>query len=124
MLPVILAFAVGVAVGLMYARWRAEQNVVSAPTAPGAVAPNKRAKKAGLTEADFVPSDDILERLRRAEAGELDPAELAAGTEPPPRGPAVEAPAVAPLDPEALTDAERRVLERLRRMAAEGSTED
>jgi hypothetical protein len=97
--------------------------------------PNKKARRVGLTEADFTPSDDILERLRRAEAGELDPAVLAAddddddpaaaaadADEPKPKPVSAGRPSETPVsDPQALAEAERRVLERLRRMAGQES---
>ena len=82
--------------GLVYARWRVPDRAAAdvarpTPRAPSAPwrrrsPPTSEAKKAGLTEADFTPSDDILERLRRAEAGELDPRRAGTPTaEPPPR---------------------------------------
>ena len=134
LLVVLLAFVAGVGAGILYARSRpvggrsdavAERDD-AAPLAPGALAPNRKGRKAGLTPADFTPSDDILLRLRQAEAGELDPAELAsdaggsaeaAQSAPAASSPDIEAPSKP--DPAAMTDAERRVLDRLRQMSAE-----
>jgi hypothetical protein len=157
-LGLIFAFALGGVAGFAYARWLAANAV---PDAPPAIAPpdvgpiepvvtaiakpNKRAQKVGLTEADFTPSDDILERLRLAEAGQLDPATLdaeakakadaeeKADAEAKARADAKsEAKARAKADADAaeaaaaavaLAEAERRVLDRLRRMA-DGETDD
>jgi hypothetical protein len=139
-LLVILAFVAGVGVGILYARSRPvggrtdaapERATAVTPLVPGALGPNRKGRKAGLTPADFTPSDDILERLRRAEAGELDPSELAPDdgasggaheTEPAARSPEPDAPSTP--DPAAMTDAERRVLDRLRRMSAEEPADD
>jgi hypothetical protein len=140
-LQVILAFVAGVGVGVLYARSRpvggrgdgdAERDAGAAPLAPGSLGPNRKGRKAGLTAADFTPSDDILERLRRAEAGELDPADLApesdraadVADESERAVPAPEAEATSTPDPAAMTDAERRVLDRLRRMSAEEPSDD
>jgi hypothetical protein len=144
-LGLIIAFVLGGVAGWAYARWAASparagtktawstgaRGRPSDPVPAPVVKPNKKARRVGLTEADFTPSDDILERLRRAEAGELDPAVLAAdddasaaadADEPKPKavspGRASETPVS---DPEALAEAERRVLERLRRMAGQES---
>lgn len=118
----VLAFLVGVAVGVVLGR-RSTAERPTPPTAPVPVAPppsvtpgspvvTKRGRKAGLSEASFQPSDDILERLRRVEAGELDPSQLHDA----PAAPAAEpsTPPVLPTDPE-LAERERRILERLER---------
>jgi hypothetical protein len=128
----LLGLAVGLAAGIVIGRRAAATNAAAAPTAtppqlsriapPRAgrvevIAPNKRGMKVGLTEADFTPADDILERMQQAwEQGaslaDLEAAQAAAA--------AAEA-AAAPEPEEAtegLTQAEldertRRVLERL-----------
>lgn len=101
---VLLAFLLGVTVGIVLARRSPQSRVEPAATVVG---PTKRGRKAGLTEEAFTPSDDILERLRKAADGELDPAEIEA---PPPT--AAEAEAARRHE---LEEQERRVLERLRR---------
>jgi hypothetical protein len=116
-LTVVFAFACGVSVGLLIGRRsvrvKEEREAVDRALP---VRPTKRASKKGLTPESFQPSDDILERLRKAAEGELDPAVLrdAGGSEPAP----------APPTPEELhlSEAERRVLERLRRQAEGGDT--
>jgi hypothetical protein len=81
-------------------------------------APTAKGRKAGLTEESFKPSDDILEKLRLAAEGELDPSVLRSEPEePPPAEPA-------PLPPPELTEAERRVLERLRRQELDDAGPD
>jgi hypothetical protein len=108
----LVGFAAGVAVGRRNpAPSIVQRDVPVVGLSPNAVAaPSKRGRKAGLTEADFTPSDDILEKLRRASEGELDPAVLRGDGDAEPDGSGdAELP-----DPE-LTEAERRVLERLRR---------
>jgi hypothetical protein len=144
-LGLIIAFVLGGVAGYAYARWAASparagaktastdaRGRPSAPVVAPIIKPNKKARRVGLTEADFTPSDDILERLRRAEAGELDPAVLAddgaaspaaaEADEPKPRPASPGRPSETPVsDPQALAEAERRVLERLRRMAGQES---
>lgn len=67
-----------------------------------------RSRKIVLDESTLVPSDDILEKLRLAAEGELDPSALhEEPATPPPAEPALPRPE--------LTEAERRVLERLER---------
>ena len=128
MLAVICAFVLGFGVGALYMRFRGASTEAPPPVGPSLLgvgrddrppAPNRRARKVGLTEADFVPSDDILERLRLVEAGELDPSALAAEDGEEAHTPAPEPPAPKTPDPAAMTDAERRVLDRLRRMSGE-----
>lgn len=145
MLGLIIAFVLGVAAGFSYARWSGSparggtkpasttdaMGRPSDPVVAPIAKPNKKARRVGLTEADFTPSDDILERLRRAEAGELDPAVLAADDaagpadgddEPKLKAAPPARPSETPVsDPQALAEAERRVLERLRRMAGQES---
>ena len=79
---------------------------VAVASPPPAVALTDKARKKGLTEDSMRPSDDILERLRRAAEGD------AAAIEETP-APVAESPPT----PE-LTEAERRVLERLRQQQA------
>jgi hypothetical protein len=142
----IIAFVLGGVAGYAYARWAASParagtkttsstDALGRPSEPALapiIKPNRKARRVGLTEADFTPSDDILERLRRAEAGELDPAVLADddaaspaaadADEPKPRLSSAGRPSETPVsDPQALAEAERRVLERLRRMAGQES---
>lgn len=108
---VLLAFLLGVTVGIVIARRSPPSR--AEPTAAAAV-PTRRARKAGLTEEALTPSDDILQRLRKAADGELDPAEIEAA--PPPTAAEEAAAAAAELARrEELAEQERRVLERLRR---------
>lgn len=120
-----LAFLVGVSVGVLIGRRAATPSRPKpiAPLAPESPVITKRGRKAGLSEEAFVPSDDILEKLRLAAEGELDPAELAADDPPPRRIPPTvaelaeepEEPAPRPpVDPR-LAEAEQRILDRLRR---------
>lgn len=123
---VVFAFLLGLSIGILVGRRspaapRGEAAnvappVVSPSLVSGAVGPSKRGRKAGLTEADFTPSDDILERLRKAAEGELDPAEIEA--------PPASASSATDADDDAarraeLAEKERRVLERLRQLEAE-----
>ena len=133
MLAVICAFVLGVGAGVLYMRFRGASTETAPPVGPSLLglgrderspAPNRKARKVGLTEADFVPSDDILERLRLVEAGELDPSALAAEDGEQAHNPTPEPPAPTTPDPAAMTDAERRVLDRLRRMAGEEPSTD
>jgi hypothetical protein len=82
---------------------------------PPAAAPTKRGRKAGLTEDDFRPADDILERLQQAweqaQAGTV--AGDAQVVVPPPLTTDPE-----PIGDPVLNDAMRRVLERLERTRA------
>ena len=128
---VLFAFLLGLSVGILVGRRspaaRAEPAAAAPspaplPTTPGALKPTKRARKAGLTEADFTPSDDILERLRKAAEGELDPSEIEAP-------PASTTASNAEDDAEAarradLAEKERRVLERLRQLEAEAQADE
>lgn len=138
MAAILFAFLVGVSVGVLIGRRysRAGEHAAAPAAAPVAapslssrppvtgvpagaptVAPNKRARKAGLTEESFRPADDILEKLRLVAEGHLEPTALgddAAGD----RSAEAAAPApesdAPPLANPHLSDAERRVLERLR----------
>ena len=120
---VLFAFLLGLSVGILIGRRSAPRRgeevpvAVVTPTivARGEVKPSKRGRKAGLTEADFTPSDDILERLRKAAEGELDPSEIEA---PPATTTAAEDAAEAARRAE-LAEKERRVLERLKQLEAE-----
>ena len=120
---VVFAFLVGLALGVVLGRRNPKPETVAA--AGAAVAPlpapaarrtkaSRRASKAGLTDESFTPSDDILERLRKAAEGELDPAELEKTESPPPT------PAQLAADAE-RAERERRVLERLRQQQAQPS---
>jgi hypothetical protein len=116
---IVLAFAVGLGVGLVIGRRRVPTD------RPAVEVVGLRSRRATLSDEAFVPSDDILERLRLAAEGKLDPAEVG-GAEPPspspspasrPRGD-VEPPLPRP----ELTEAERRVLERLRNQRPDPDT--
>lgn len=143
---IVLSFLVGVSVGVLIARrgqpHAAErQHPQPAPpsrvAAPGPLAgPSKRGRKAGLTEESFQPADDILDKLRLVAEGQLDPSVLRdelsdSGVAPRPEAataprPAPEPEAEAappPIDP-ALSEAEQRVLDRLRRMAPPSDADD
>lgn len=125
---VVFAFLLGLSLGVLLGRRAArpagpDGSPLAAPApkpagvvAPPRAAPNKRARKAGLTEESFTPSDDILDKLRLAAEGELDPSVLA--DEPParPQPAADEARPPAAVDPR-LAEAEQRILDRLRRQA-------
>jgi hypothetical protein len=129
---IVLTFLVGVSVGVLIGRRvprpePAERPAPAPPAAPRArrdppavapvAVPNKRARKVGLTEDSFRPSDDILEKLRLAAEGQLDPAVLASEPEPPAPEPVpAEQAGPPPVDP-ALAEAEQRILDRLRREA-------
>lgn len=113
---IVFAFLAGLALGVFLGR----RSVTPAASAVPSVAPvarrtkpSKRAAKAGLTDASLTPADDILDKLRKAADGELDPAELNADAPPPPPDPAEVAAA------EARAEQERRVLERLRQQQAQ-----
>lgn len=127
---VLFAFLLGLSVGILIGRRnpRAKEDT-GAPAAPAvtpsllggrSVGPTKRGRKAGLTEADFTPSDDILERLRKAAEGELDPSEIEAPSTTGPGEGSAEADALRRAE---LAEKERRVLERLRQLEAEGETD-
>jgi hypothetical protein len=112
---ILFFFLAGLGLGLFLGRRSMASAAASpspAPLAPPPVAPRtkptRRAMKAGLTDASLTPADDILEKLRRAAEGELDPAELSRAAPPPPPDPAQVA------ADEAKAERERRVLERLR----------
>jgi hypothetical protein len=115
---VVFAFLVGLALGVVLGRRNPKPGteVVSPSllgTAPRRTKPSKRAAKAGLTDESFTPADDILDKLRRAAEGELDPAELGGSGAPPPTAAQVQ------IDLE-KAERERRVLERLRHQQAQG----
>ena len=120
---VVFAFLVGLALGVALGRRNPKPEALAATgaaAAPLAAATarrtkaSRRAAKAGLTDESFTPSDDILERLRKAAEGELDPAELEK-TEPAP-------PTPAQIAAEAeRSERERRVLDRLRQQAGQPS---
>jgi len=118
---IVLAFLVGLSAGVYLGRRSSVTHPPTATTPPLAgstmpAGPTKRGRKAGLTEESFTPSDDILERLRRAAVGEIDPADLT-GDRPDPEVVVDEEPAV---DPE-LAEAQRRVLDRLERQGDQPS---
>jgi hypothetical protein len=75
--------------------------------------PNAKARKLGLDEDAFKPSDDILDQLRRAAEGDESALTESA---PPTREPSMPAPE--------LTEAERRVLDRLRQQGSEPGESD
>lgn len=130
----LLGLVVGSAIGFVMGRRRQTSNTAAvtaapmrppvAPSSPGPVvpplaAPNKKAKKVGLTETDFQPSDDILLKMQQAweQGGRLDPESDAVVVPPPPPEPSAATPEAAPLpaptlDP-TLDDTMRRVFERL-----------
>jgi len=119
----VFAFLVGVAVGVLIGRRAPRPDATPTSAAGRAVAvtgpaPTKRGRKAGLTDESFTPTDDILEKLRLAAEGELDPSAFA--EQPPPRQ-QPEAPPERPaaVDPR-LAEAEQRILDRLRRQAETG----
>jgi hypothetical protein len=131
-LAVVVAFVSGAAGGFFYGRRhpasieRGPAPATPAPPvgrtpegAPVLASPNKRGRKAGLTEADFTPSDDILDKLRKAEAGELDPTVLKEEAQPPKPKAKRATKAQPALDPTTMSEAERRVFDRLRRMEEE-----
>jgi hypothetical protein len=130
----LLGLVVGSAIGFVMGRRRQTSNTAAvtpapmrppvAPSSPGPVvpplaAPNKKAKKVGLTETDFQPSDDILLKMQQAweQGGRLDPESDAVVVPPQPREPSVASPEATPLpaptlDP-TLDNTMRRVFERL-----------
>ena len=120
---IVFAFLAGLGLGVFLGR----RSMASAATAaaPAAVAapaarrtkPSRRAMKAGLTDESLTPADDILEKLRKAAEGELDPEELTREKPPPPPDPAQVA------ADEAKAERERRVLERLRQQQAEAQSD-
>ena len=128
---IVLAFLLGLAAGVFLGRRTAPSAASNAgwgpppvrPAPTGAVTrtpmatPNDRARKAGLTEEAFTPSDDILEKLRLAAEGAIDPAVLA--EERARSAPAAEERPPPVVDPR-LTDAEQRILDRLRREGQPG----
>jgi hypothetical protein len=128
---IILAFLCGVALGVWLGRRQPREATPEAaaapvarplarPAAPRAApmsAPTEKGRKAGLTEESFTPSDDILEKLRLAAEGQLDPSDL--GTSPP-----EPAPPPAPRPSPSITEAEQRVLDRLRQRAQEADPGD
>jgi len=133
---IVLTFLVGVSIGVLIGRRMPRSERAERPgagTQPSPIAgreapavapvavPNKRARKVGLTEDSFRPSDDILEKLRLAAEGQLDPSVLASEPEAPaPEPEPVEDAGPPAVDP-ALAEAEQRILDRLRR-EAQGET--
>ena len=138
----LLGLVVGFAIGFVWGRRRpgepgAPVASVTPATAtprllPPVAGPTKRGRKAGLTEDDFRPADDILERLHQAweqtQAGASPISAAPAAVAPEPVAPEPVAPeavapeAVAPAEPmpipepaidPALNDAMRRVFARL-----------
>ena len=111
---IVFAFLVGLALGIVLGRRNPKPDAgVEAPAAatmPRRTKPSRRAAKAGLTDESFTPADDILDRMRKAAEGELDPAELSV------EAPAPPTPAQVAADAERV-ERERRVLERLRQQA-------
>jgi hypothetical protein len=115
--PVVTAVPVGPDAPVEPAVTRALRGDVLEPPPPPRVEITKKGKKLGFDERTFTPSDDILDRLRRAEELGVDTeaAQELLGNEP--RPPAVARPA--PIDP-TLAEKERRILERLRAQQPEG----
>ena len=119
---IVFAFLLGLALGVVLGR-RNPQPAGDALAAPAAAAvprrtkPSRRAAKAGLTDESFTPADDILERMRKAAEGELDPAELEVARPAPPT------PAQVAADAE-RAERERRVLERLRQQSEAAQPSD
>ena len=112
--------------------------IVPAPSAVGPAAPSPKARRLGLSDADFVPADDILHRMQEAweqgddldvdeaaEAGAGDDIDDAPAVPVAPAAPASSAPTSdAPPLPDPLADERvRRVLSRLEGQAPKGEPE-
>jgi hypothetical protein len=131
---IVVAFLLGLIVGLLVGR---RIGVAAARVTPSPAAGSPAAAAMGAARAATAasgragtpepgedgprPADDILEKLRLVSEGKLDPSALSADDEPKePRAAAIEQEAA---ERQArLTEAERRVLDRLRRQEPESGS--